>query len=196
MAKSEIPTGLGDELLVGIEKLGREAQFIYETVMIPKWLDREYHGLADALHGYVMGVFSRIDLVSAYWSGGYSDQTRRLLGFMDEYFDNTQEANSVAIQMWRHKLMHTSSPRYLRRGDGILYRYLLHWGENELPRHQHFTFSETSDSRVLNMALLLLIEDLQRAVVRYLSDLGKGTQLVQRYQILEAELGSYCFRVL
>lgn len=59
--------------------------------------------------------------------------------------------------------MHTGSPAVVTNaGTGTAYRWLLHWG-GHLPREQHLTFQAVSaDERILNMAAIYLIEDLER----------------------------------
>jgi hypothetical protein len=106
----------------------------------------------------MMALFARIDLLSAYWKGDASAQrqTLRVIDFMDEYVSPApnREANSVAVQIWRPKLMHTSEPRYsCEEHTGKVYRWQLYWFEH-LPRHQHYTFAETSDSKILSLGLV------------------------------------------
>ena len=182
---------LGSELIGSVDRLAREVEEVYRKLVLPTW-GGDLHGLPDALYGYMMGVFARIDLVSAHWQGTYKgDQTQRMIQFMDRYFGTNHEANSVAVQMWRHKLMHTAQPRYLRDSEtGILYQWLLHW-ESELPQEQHFTFTITADSRILNLRLDYLITDLRRAVERYRTELASEAKLQAAFREVEGELGSY-----
>ena len=56
-----------------------------------------------------------------------------MIDFMNKYISLNREANSLAIQVWRHKLMHTAEPRFLAdRTTGKTYKWLLHWKE-QLP---------------------------------------------------------------
>ena len=184
-------TDLGRELIGSVDRLALEVDEVYRKLVLPTW-GGDLHGLPDALYGYMMGVVARIDLVSAHWQGTYKgDQTQRMIQFMDHYFGTNHEANSVAVQMWRHKLMHTAQPRYLRDSEtGILYQWLLHW-ESELPQEQHFTFTITADSRILNLRLDYLITDLRRAVERYRTELASEAKLQAAFREVEGELGSY-----
>ena len=184
---------LGRELIGSVDRLAREVEEVYWKLVVPTW-GGDLHGLPDALHGYMMGVFARIDLVSAHWRGTYKDQTQRVIDFMDRYFGTNHEANSVAVQMWRHKLMHTAQPRYLRDSEaGILYQWLLHWGSH-LPQEQHFTFTTTASSRILNLGLVYLITDLRRAVERYRTELASEAKLQAAFREVEGELGTYELR--
>jgi hypothetical protein len=185
---------LGRELISSVDRLAREVEEVYRKLVLPTW-GGDLHGLPDALYGYMMGVFTRIDLVSAHWRGTYKgDQTQRMVQFMDRYFCTNHEANSVAVQMWRHKLMHTAQPRYLRDSEtGILYQWLLHW-EEHLPQEQHFTFTTTADSRILNLGLVYLIRDLRRAVERYRTELAFKAKLQAAFRKVEGELEVYELR--
>ena len=182
--------------LAYVDAIDREARQVYLTLVLPHW-GEELHGFPYTLYGYMMTLFARIDLLSAYWAGDASTkgQTLRMIDFMDKYMSSNREANSVAVQMWRHKLMHTSEPRnLLDERTNKVYRWLLHWGER-LPADQHYTFAETSDSRILNLGLLYLIEDLRRAVGTYLSDLSVDPSLQSKYEKVKTEIASYKFRL-
>jgi hypothetical protein len=171
----------------------REVQIVYSTLVLPHW-GGELHGFSHTLYGYMMHLFATIDLLSAYWKGKTSRQTLRMIEFMNQYICHNHEANTVAVQMWRHKLMHTSEPRYLYdERTSKTYRWLLHWGEH-LPREQHYTFADTHDSRILNLALLYLIGDFRTGVEQYLADLVASLQLQSNYEKFQAEVGSYRFR--
>ncbi len=77
---------LGSELVDSVDRLGREVEEVYSKLVVPTW-GGDLHGLPDALYGYMMGVFARIDLVSAHWWGTYGGgQTQRMFQFMNRYF--------------------------------------------------------------------------------------------------------------
>lgn len=180
------------ELTAHTEALEREVKTVYSTLVLPYW-GSDLHGFPQTLYGYMMAVFARIDLLSAYWKGNAAskDQTIRMIDFMDKYITDDHEANSVAVQMWRHKLMHTSEPRYLlNERTGKLYRWLLHWWEH-LPLEQHCTFAETSDSRILNLGLVYLIEDLKAGVEKYLVDLSASSSLQSNAKKVQGEITTY-----
>ena len=124
-----------------------------------------------------MGVFSRVDYLSLIWAGKNGDQSKRMVDFLTKYMSRDREKHSLAVKLWRHTLMHTARPRALHDGrTGKALYWLLHWGEH-LPKEQHYEFSETSDTRILNLALMYLIEDLQHALTQYLTDLSASTDL-------------------
>ena len=114
---------------------------------------------------------------------------------MDKYISHNHEANSVTVQMWRHKLMHTSEPRYLLdERTGKSYRWLLHWW-GHLPLEQHYTLVETSDSKILNLGLVYLIEDLKAGVEKYLTDLAESPLLRNNVEKVQEEITTYKFKV-
>ena len=144
-----------------------------------------------------MAVFARFDILSSYWRGIASSQgqTVRMVQFLDTFRAPDTEANSVAVHMWRHKLMHTSQPRYLtNEHTGKVYRWLLHWHEH-LPREQHFRLIDTGGSKKLDLGLVYLIEDLGAATKDYLTQLESSPDLQQNYERVEAELNSYKVRI-
>ena len=183
------------ELVGDLELFDREVQEVYSTLVLPHW-DGEFHRFRHTLYGYMMVCFAYVDLFSAYWRGDGStkDQTKRMIDFMDKYMSVDREACNVAVHMWRHKLMHTGRPRFLRsETTGTLYRWLLHWWEH-LPAGQHFTFSETTDHKTLNIGLIYLIRDLRAAVKRYLADLSRHADLQSNFERVESELQSGKFK--
>jgi len=147
-----------------------------------------------------MNVFSRIDLLSSYLQGNLLKQkpkikqTPKMISFMDKYFLTEHEANSLAIQLWRHGLMHTSQPRLLvdEKKDHT-YRWLLHWGQ-ELPKEQHFTLSKSNNSTKLNLAIVYLVDDLKRSVNGYLQDLLTSNELQTKYIQYQSVLETYPYK--
>jgi hypothetical protein len=183
------------ELRAQLSRLPLEASEVYESIVISTWLG-ELHGFPETLYGYMMRVFAWIDLLSGYWEGttGSRGQTKRMIQFMEKYISANREAHSVAIHLWRHKLMHTAMPRPLRDiSSGKKYQWLLHWSEH-LPEEQHYTFAETADSRILNIGLLYLIRDLEEAFEAYVADLTLSPSLQQKFLAVATELESYEYR--
>jgi hypothetical protein len=187
---------IGRDLLDGVARLGREVEEVYTRLVMPTW-GSGLHGFPDALYGYVLGVFSRIDVASAYWRGGDTgNQTERLVGFMETYFGRPRDLCAVAVQMWRHKLVHTSQPRPLRHPKtGVVYRWLLHWGEH-LPESQHFTLSGSDGERILNLGLTYLISDLRRGVEAFYAAASRDPSLQAGMENFERELRDQQLRLL
>ncbi len=161
----------------------REINEVYSTLVLRHW-GGELHGFPYTLYGYMMALFARVDLLSAYRKGDGSTngQMRRMIDFMEEYMSRDREASSVAVHMWQHKLMHTSEPRCLYdECIGKVCRWLLHWADH-IPPNRHLTFVETSESRILNLQLLYVLEDLKKGIVKYVADLSTDLVLQDNYK--------------
>lgn len=183
----------GAHIVQELERLAGEAEMVYRTLVLPGWLGPR-HGMPDTLYGYMMGVFARLDLMSAYWRGTFKDQSTRMVSFMTAYVQPDRIANSVSVQVWRHKLMHTAAPRELKDPNGgAPYRWLLHWGDDHLPRNQHFQFQPGNNN--LNLSLFALIENTRSAGFAYLAGLSASSQLSANYDVVAGELESYEFRL-
>ncbi len=178
-----------------VDAIEREVSEIYATLVLPNW-DGPLHGFPETLYGLMMAVLARFDILSAYWKGNASTkgQTARMTEFLDTFVRRGTKANSLFIQVWRHKLMHTSQPRYLSdEVTGKTYTWLLHWHDG-LPREQHFTLEDTGKTTKLNVALMYLIEDLRTATDGYLGQLSTSPDLQDNYECVEGTLNSYKFR--
>lgn len=184
----------GSHFISEIDRLAGEAELVLRSIVLPGWLGPN-HGMPDTLYGYMMGVFSRIDLISAHWSGSYDDQSVRMVSFMDRYIQPNRTANSLAVQLWRHKLMHTSSPRALcDPNTGSKYLWLLHWADDHLPREQHFTFQ--AGGTILNLSLMGLIANTRDAAAKYIEELNTSRTLESKYDVVAHELETYAFRTV
>ena len=184
----------GTHIVDELDRLAREADVVYRQLVVPGWLG-PMHGMPDTLYGYMMGVFARIDLVSAYWKGTFDKQSARMVSFMTDYAQPDRKANSVAVTTWRHKLMHTAAPRELKDPQGgAPYRWLLHWGDEHLPREQHFQFQAGNHN--LNISLFGLIDDARAAAISYLTDMNASPRLAAKYERIARELESYEFQLL
>lgn len=163
------------QLRTDLSQLRSEVAVTYDTLVRPTW-DTQRHHYPLTLYGYVMAAFSRIDLYSQLWDGGATKkQTARMRSFLAHYLPRETLAHTLAIQLWRHTLMHTSRPRRLRdRVTGQEYVYLLHWGSQHLPREHHY---RVASGTKLDLALEYLLEDLQALLTAYIADLGKSPDL-------------------
>lgn len=187
-------TDLRYKILSELKGFRVEAHHVLETLVLPNW-GTDLHGFTHMLYGSMMRAFSYIDLLSAYWSGPGQPQTERMVNFMDRYIGYEREAHSVAVQVWRHKLMHTAQPRRLKdptTGKSIY--WLLHWYEQHLPREQHFTWSDAGHQVNLNLGAIYLIEDIERGASGYFVEVEESQQLQQRAEATECELNSYELR--
>lgn len=116
------------------------------------------------------------DPYSQLWDGNMpKNQTARMRAFLGRFLPRDATADAIAIQLWRHTLMHTSRPRRLRdRVTGQEYSYLLYWGSPELPADEHYRIV---DGNKLDFGLEHFLKDLQRLLAAYLSALDKSPDL-------------------
>jgi hypothetical protein len=189
---------LQQSLLADIARFKQEALAVHDTLVLPTWMKGPLHGFNQTLYGYMMGVFSLIDLLSYYWFGTSNrsqTQTLRMVDFMEKYINPNREAHNIAVHFWRHKLMHTSRPRALSDPTtGKKLYWLLQWFEPHLSREQHYTFTETDDMRILSFGAIYLIEDIERAAQAYFADLKHSAQLQANAEAVETEITSYSFK--
>ena len=168
-----------DEVL----RIKNEAEYCLSTIVLPNWWSKNLHGFPDILYGFIMSIMSRIDLVSSYYEWTNADQTKRMIRFLNKYFENENELNSVLIYMWRHQLMHTASPKSIINSTSwTRYEWLLHWWIEHLPIEQHYTFNETGGYKIIQIALIPLIEQLNMAIQKYLADLNWSSELHGKYE--------------
>ncbi len=80
------------------------------------------------------------------------------------------------------------------RSQFATYRWLLHWGDEHLPREQHFKFQ--SGGANLNLSLIGLLENTRQAASAYLAQLNRLPQLTQNYDAIATELSTYEIRIL
>lgn len=149
-----------DRMMSDLEDLSRESQDVLETLVRPNWGSPERHGYGKILYGVVMNTFALADRLSTYRSGRHTRQTERLKDALVAMGSAT-EAAAVAVQLWRHTLMHTGMPVVLEGpvGHGRYY-WLLQWGEPYLTRSHHMTLTSHPEGHVLNFGAMFAVEDL------------------------------------
>ncbi len=177
-------------LTATLEDFEHEATVVYQEIVKPRW-DEPFR-LPHILWGCVMWCFAHLDRLSAYWKGDASPrgQTERMVDYIEQYLRKPRLTCDVAVQIWRHKLMHIGEPRPLHDPKtGKMCRWLLHWGE-QLPREQHFTLEESADLLTLNMALFYLVEEIKHGQQDYLSELNSSANLQVRFEQAEEQLNS------
>jgi hypothetical protein len=166
-----------DQLQSDFNQFRAEVSITNAILVHPTWQTHTHHFPATlwAYGPILMSGFSKLDLYSKLWDGGATrEQTPRMRAFLARYLPRDPLADSVAIQLWRHTLMHTSRPRRLRDSTGREYSYLLHWGVPELSCDDHY---RVSGSNKLDFGLEHFIEDLGTLLGAYLADLNKLREL-------------------
>lgn len=166
---------LMDQLRCDLNQFRAEVSITKATLVRPAWQTHTHHFPA-TLWAYVMSGFSKLDLYSKLWDGdATSGQTPRLRAFLARYLPRDPLADALAIQLWRHTLMHTSRPRRLRHPKtGREFSYLLHWGAPELSRSDHYRIS---GSNKLDFGLEHFVDDLGTLLAAYFADLNTMPEL-------------------
>lgn len=178
-----------------LRHLEREADVVYQELVLPRW-EFERHHFPSTLYGYVTRCFAFVDLLSKLWRpSAFKYQNDRMIQFMEAHIAERRLANEIAIQMWRHALMHTGSPqRLIEKDSGVTYVWLLQWGREHMPPEQHMTFSELDSSqRVLNMALFFLIEDLIRGAENLFFEADQNADLARSIERANASVREHRF---
>lgn len=161
-----------------IARLRTEATVVYHELVLPSWGSTARHGFPATLRGYVMSTFSVIDLASYYDSTAKVSQSDRMRAFLRTRLHTEPEVAAVAVQLWRHTLMHTGTPRAISaNATGREYGYLLHWGK-ELPRDQHLRLlpGPDPDEPILGLALLYLLDDVRDAVALVVAEWASSSE--------------------
>lgn len=160
-----------------LNQLRSEVDAMNGIMVRPTWQAQTHHYPA-TLWAFVMAGFARLDLYSRLWNGDATKgQTPRMRDFLKCYLPRDPLADALAIQLWRHTLMHTSRPRRLRDQSGREYSYLLHWGSPELSRAHHY---QVSGGNKLDFGLAYFLDDLDTLLTAYLEDLARSSQLQMR----------------
>jgi hypothetical protein len=181
---------VGQHLLDDIKRLKHEAEFCYVNVVLPNWGSENLHGFPDILYGLLMGVMSRIDLMSCYYDNNSISQTERMINFLNKFVTNDNELNSALIHIWRHQLMHTSAPReFTDTNSNTRYNWLLHWREH-LPIEQHYTLIVSGNTKTFNLGLIYLIDQITDATSKYLKELNNSVSLQTNYFAVERKLNN------
>lgn len=144
------------------------------------------YGFGHTCHAYAMLCFARIDGISMFWAGGkykrnatntkakdQSCQTERMTSFMDAYSPQPADNHLLAVELWRHTLMHEGIPRELTDDAGDHYQYTLQWRWDD-PHIHYMRMTEPATPNgnpftlhVFRVAVLGLFADLEHMVRGY-----------------------------
>ena len=170
------------------------------------------YGFHHTCHAFMMLTFAWVDAMSAFWAGGrkhrnpngavahheWTDQTERMVAFLDAYYAQQTDINRVVVEMWRHTLMHEGKPREIKDRAGQYYSWSLLW---EMNASRHYTIipalppdtGKPHTLYIIQIGLLPLIDDLGRAFRSYWHDLRSTLSMQQAYSSREAEIPTRTF---
>jgi hypothetical protein len=120
-----------------------------------------------SLYALLMAVFSQVDLLASLSAGTTRarGQTKRMTAFLERHTKRDPQAITLAVQLYRHTLMHTGRPReLLDESTGRRHYFLLHWGRDQADETAHFTVDEDGE---LTLNLECLLEDLSSAFASF-----------------------------
>lgn len=168
-----------------------EARAVFAELVLPTW-GTDRHGWPRTLYGQVMGGFSLLDRFSQL-AVADDRQTPRMVEFAVRWLKYDPMLSNIAVQMWRHGLMHTGQPqRLIDSRAGNTWRWLLHWGSSHLPREQHMTWSTSGPGEnILNFALLHFLDDLHASVDRWFRTLKDDVAEAERIVAYHAQLAEH-----
>ena len=150
-----------------------------------------------------MYAFATIDYFSSFWAGWNDKRSRpktdkrsqkkRMADFLEKYLRYPQKESQLAIDVWRHKLMHTAEPKRLKEGQ-MTYEWLIadrdsnHWKLVKLGE----------DMFELRIGIFNLIDDLRAGIFGpsgYFDELNRSVSLQDKCQAFIEEATSYTFRL-
>lgn len=96
-------------------------------------------------YGYLMTCLAQIDVLSVYEKGVIKrkEQTPRMQSFLDRHLrSGRSEEHRVAIELFRHKLMHTGALRYVYdTTTNTAYTWRVYFTDAVSIKARHFTLS-------------------------------------------------------
>ncbi|MBI4225867.1 hypothetical protein HY612_02025 [Candidatus Roizmanbacteria bacterium] len=147
----------------------------------------------------IMYSLSRLDYFSSLWAGWNetskrgSDnrtQTQRMVGFMVKFLNYPVFESGLVVNIFRHKLMHTSEPRILNKKTGEIYSWVVSPKQNS-----HMKTIIVHNIHFLNFGVGNFIDDLYNAIFDnskgYFSQLSHDVNLQKKYIQCINELNTY-----
>lgn len=156
-------------------------------------------GPGEAYFPAVLYALATIDYFSSYWAGWNDsggdknkNQTLRLVEFIKKYLRYEEKESKIAVNILRHKLMHTGEPRALRAKNSME-RY--HWRIGVgLPGHMELTLVTAPHEYELQFDCYAICHDLRTGVLGasgYLADLRNSTDLQTKFVACFNEMEAY-----
>lgn len=194
-----------------IAKIRKDVEWIHRDLVsrhYPVALEGDLYGFDPTCHAYVMLVFAWIDRLSKFWAGGknniaphtprrpHTGQTERMVAFMEKYHSPQRTVHQLAVELWRHTLMHEGKPRELVNKNGEHFHWTLVWQLEDA--QSHYTVEtrppaphgEAFTLHTFRMDVLHLVDDLEHIFGGYCSDLRapENAPLRQTFAAREREL--------
>ena len=145
----------------------------------------------------VLYAFATLDFFSSYWAGwneGRKDrnQTDRMVSFSERFLSYKRKEAQIAVNIWRHKLMHTSEPRVVENAD-TGERYVWSIGP-DTAEHMKLNATGTPNEFRIHFAPLMFCKELKAAVLGpdgYFAKFSTSSALQQKWCSCQNEFNSY-----
>ena len=193
MDKASLKTS---EILEELELLRSEIKVVlpYTRGMWGTETDQGNRHFPNTIHGFMMAAMAKVDYLSQHWirkrpKGKHKDgQTKRMVQFMHSYLGYGKEASEIAVQFFRHNLMHASDLAEIHDDKGGSYRWLLHHGDGSDPaRDKHMVLREC----LLNFGVLYFVEDLISTVPKLKAAIMTDPEILLGWDGIESEIRSF-----
>ncbi len=146
----------------------------------------------------VMYCFATLDYFSSLWAGWNQsapkgqNQTDRMTAFSNRFLLYGRRESQIAIQFWRHKLMHTAEPRLVRdKQTGETFQWSMGTGPGN---HMHLAPTSTRGSFLLHFNPVTFTRDLAEGIfgpAGYFVELRSDQNLQGNYQSCLREFEDY-----
>lgn len=150
--------------------------------------DRDHHHFPFTLYGFVMCFMSKIDYLSQHCFPQVEEQTVRMVEFMHTFLGYSKDSSELAVQFFRHKLMHTSTVVAIVDQNRLKYSWLLHYGDGiDLQRSEHMSLTGSQ----LFAGAFYYVEDLLCAYPQIKLKIENSLDPAVNWQMREEEMRSF-----
>lgn len=161
-------------------------------------------GPGPAFFPAVLYAFATIDYLSSCWAGWNDSkgdrsksQTKRITDFLVKYCQYENKESQIAVNVWRHKLMHTGEPRVVRN---VAASELYEWEINTNGQtHMKLVHIDGAGRYRLQINPVTLVHDLRNGVLGpggYLQDLRQSPNLQKQFQDFIQETNTYTISIV
>jgi len=148
----------------------------------------------------VLYTFATIDYFSSCWKGWNEDkkkqrkggQTRRIKQFLKTWLKYGNKESQLAVDVWRHKLMHTGEPRLTRNTKtNKVYGWQIH---SEGTDNMKLVTLPGTKKKVFQINPFAVATDLREAIFGtgcYFDQLKANKRYQDRFKAFQGELEGY-----
>jgi hypothetical protein len=149
----------------------------------------------------VLYAFATLDYFSSLWSGWNKagkgrSQTARMVSFLEHFLSYRRKEAQIAIDIWRHKLMHTSEPRVVENA-ATGERYVWSTGRGRTGHMRLVPTGRPNEYR-LHFSPLVFSQELRAAVFGpngYFEELSSSPDLQIKWRSCNTEFENYSIKL-